>query len=40
MRQTEIPPSPVDASSFEYVVGIDIGSELCSFCTSSRIKAR
>lgn len=24
--------SPVDASSFRYVVGIDLGSELCSFC--------
>ena len=25
--------SPVDASSYQYVVGIDIGSEQCSFCT-------
>jgi transposase len=24
--------SPIDISSFRYVVGIDIGSELCSFC--------
>ena len=24
--------SPVDSSSFEYAVGIDIGSEACSFC--------
>ncbi len=24
--------SPVDSSSFRYVVGIDIGSEACSFC--------
>ena len=25
--------SPVDPSSFTYVVGIDIGSQTCSFCT-------
>jgi len=27
------PSSPVDPSSFTYVVGIDIGSQTCSFCT-------
>ena len=26
------PSSPVDSSSFTYVVGIDIGSQTCSFC--------
>ncbi len=26
-------PSPLDPSSFRYVVGIDIGSQTCSFCT-------
>ena len=25
--------SPVDASSFSYVVGVDIGSQTCSMCT-------
>ena len=33
MGQTETSSSPVDASSFPYVVGIDIGSQTCSFCT-------
>ncbi len=32
MGQAERPSSPVDASSFTYVVGIDIGSESCSLC--------
>ena len=32
MDQTETPSSPVDASSFQYVVGVDIGSQTCSFC--------
>jgi transposase len=32
MGQAETPSSPVDASSFQYVVGIDIGSQTCSFC--------
>jgi transposase len=32
MVQDEKPSSPVDASSFHYVVGIDIGSQTCSFC--------
>ena len=33
MGQTETSSSPVDASFFQYVVGIDIGSQSCSFCT-------
>jgi len=33
MDQAKTPSSPVDASSFAYVVGIDMGSEHCSFCT-------
>jgi transposase len=32
MGQAETPSSPVDASSFQYVVGIDIGSQTCSYC--------
>lgn len=32
MGQAEGPSSPVDASSFMYIVGIDIGSESCSLC--------
>lgn len=32
MDQAKTPSSAVDASSFAYVVGIDIGSEQCSFC--------
>jgi len=32
MGQTERPSSPVDASSFQYVVGVDIGSQTCSCC--------
>src|SRR6266516_5408310 len=32
MGQAETPSSPVDASSFQDVVGIDIGSQTCSFC--------
>jgi transposase len=32
MDQAKTPSSPVDASSYQYVVGIDIGSEQCSFC--------
>jgi hypothetical protein len=32
MGQAEKPSSPVDASSFQYVVGVDIGSQTCSFC--------
>jgi transposase len=27
------PPSPLDPSAFQYAVGIDIGSQSCSFCT-------
>ena len=33
MNQAERPSSPVDASSFQVVVGIDIGSQTCSMCT-------
>ena len=33
MDQTTSPSSPVDPSTFRYVVGIDIGSQTCSFCT-------
>ena len=33
MDQATSPSSPVDPSSFTYVVGIDIGSQTCSFCT-------
>jgi transposase len=32
MDQATSPSSPVDPSSFTYVVGIDIGSQTCSFC--------
>lgn len=32
MDRAETPSFPLDASSFAFVVGIDIGSELCSFC--------
>lgn len=32
MAQLEKPSSPVDASSFHYVVGIDVGSQTCSLC--------
>jgi len=32
MGQTERPSSPVDASSFQDVVGVDIGSQTCSCC--------
>lgn len=32
MGQPDTPSSPVDASSFQYVVGIDIGSQTCSVC--------
>jgi transposase len=32
MGQAVTPSSPVDASSFQYVVGVDIGSQTCSFC--------
>ncbi len=30
MGQAETPSSPADASSFTYVVGVDIGSQTCS----------
>ncbi len=32
MGSSDTPSSPVDASGFVYVVGIDIGSQTCSFC--------
>lgn len=32
MSQADKTSSSVDASSFEYVVGVDIGSQTCSFC--------
>jgi len=32
MDQATSPSSPVDPASFTYVVGIDIGSQTCSFC--------
>jgi transposase len=32
MDQATSPSSPVDPSPFTYVVGIDIGSQTCSFC--------
>jgi transposase len=32
MGQSNSPASPVDPSSFTYVVGIDIGSQNCSLC--------
>jgi len=32
MSPSDIPSSPVDASRFAYVVGIDIGSQTCDFC--------
>ena len=32
MGQSNSPASPVDPSAFTYVVGIDIGSQTCSFC--------
>jgi Transposase len=33
MDQVPSTSSPVDPSPFTYVVGIDIGSQSCSFCT-------
>ena len=32
MNPSDIPTSPVDASRFAYVVGVDIGSQTCDFC--------
>ena len=32
MGQTEISSSPIDASSFQDIVGVDIGSQTCHFC--------
>ena len=36
MSPSDIPSSPVNASSFAYVVGIDIGSQSCDFCVQAR----
>jgi transposase len=35
MDQTKTLATPVDASSFAYVVGVDIGSQTCSVCALS-----
>ena len=32
MSQAKMPSSSIDASVFEYVVGVDIGSQMCSCC--------
>ena len=32
-------PSPLDPSAFQYAVGIDIGSQACSFCTLKQDKS-
>jgi transposase len=32
MSSSDMLSSPVDASGFAYVVGIDISSQTCSFC--------
>lgn len=32
MDQSNSPSSSVDGSTFQYVVGIDIGSQRCSLC--------
>lgn len=40
MTQEEKPSSPVDASSFHYIVGIDIGSQSCSFCVCKPDKSQ
>src|SRR5215469_13951455 len=40
MSPSDIPSSPVDASSFAYVVGIDIGSQSCDFCVCKPDKSQ
>jgi transposase len=40
MGQADMPSSPVDASSFTYVVGVDIGSQSCSFCVCKPDKSQ
>src|SRR5215471_18466689 len=32
MSQADMPSSPIDASVYQYIVGIDIGSQMCSCC--------
>jgi hypothetical protein len=40
MSPSDIPSSLVDASSFVYVVGIDIGSQSCDFCVCKPDKSQ
>lgn len=40
MGSSGTPSSLVDASSFSYVVGIDIGSQTCSFCACKPDKSQ
>jgi transposase len=40
MERSDPSSSPGDISSFQYVVGIDIGSEVCSFCVHKRDKSQ
>jgi transposase len=40
MSQTDRASSLVDASSFAYVVGVDIGSQTCSFCVCKPDKSQ
>ena len=39
MNPSDPPSCVVDASSFQYVVGVDIGMESCSFCVCSPEKS-
>jgi hypothetical protein len=40
MGQAETPSSPMDGSSCAYVVGVDIGSQACSFCVCKPDKSQ
>src|SRR5205809_1910628 len=40
MSPSVLPSSPVDASNFAYVVGIDIGSQSCDFCVCKPDKSQ
>jgi transposase len=40
LGQAETPSSAVDASSFPYVVGIDVGSHLCHDCVLQQKKSQ
>lgn len=40
MSSSDMLSSPVDASSFTYVVGIDIGSQSCAFCVCKPDKSQ